>query len=165
MIVSLIAAIAHGGVLGRDNVMPWHLPADLKHFRALTVGKPIIMGRRTFESLGGRLLPERLNIILTRDTAFRVDGAVVANDVAAALAAAEPAGEVMIIGGAEVYRLFLARAQRLYLTEIDAAIDGDTYFPSYDRDDWTEIAREHRPADARNSYAVDFVEYRRTRAR
>ncbi|MGF1546143.1 MAG: dihydrofolate reductase [Thiotrichales bacterium] len=165
MIVSLIAAVAHNGVLGRDNQMPWHLPADLKHFRALTLGKPIIMGRRTFESLGRKLLPGRLNIILTRAAAFQVDGAVVAHSVEQALAAAEPAPEVMIIGGAEVYRLFYARAQHLYLTEIDAAIDGDTHFPEIARSDWVEIARTHRPADAANPYPMDFVEYQRAAMR
>ena len=144
MIVTLVVARAANGVIGRDGGLPWHLPADLKHFKALTLGKPVIMGRRTFVSIG-RPLPGRHNIVLTRDAAWAADGVTVAADLAAALAAAA-ADEAMIIGGAAVYAAALPLATRVHLTEVDAAPAGDTILPPLDPAAWRETARAAHPA-------------------
>lgn len=148
-------------VIGAGNRMPWHLPADLKHFRALTMGKPIVMGRKTFESIGGKPLPGRLNIVLTRDPGLKAEGVRVVTSIAEALGAAGGAEELMVIGGAEVYRQFLALAQRVHLTEIDATFDGDAYFPQLPAAQWREADRQTVPADERNAYTMDFVVYER----
>ncbi len=143
--VTLVVARAANGVIGRDGGLPWHLPADLRHFRALTLGKPVIMGRRTFVSIG-RPLPGRHNIVLTRDPAWIADGVTVAADLGAALAAAGAVDEAMIIGGAAVYAAALPRATRVSLTEVDAAPDGDTILPPFDPVAWRETARVAHPA-------------------
>lgn len=161
MIISLIAAMASNGVIGRDNQMPWHLPADFKHFKALTLGKPIIMGRKTFESIGSRPLPGRTNVVVTRDTAFQAEGCVVVHDVEAALVAEPDAAEVMIIGGTNLYTQLLPRADRLYLTEVHAEVEGDASFPPIDCKRWREMSREDHPADARHSHSYSFVRYER----
>ncbi len=145
MIVSLVVARAANGVIGRDGGLPWHLPADLKHFKALTLGKPIVMGRRTFASIG-RPLPGRHNIVLTRG-AWSADGVTVVPDLAAALAAAGTVPEVAIIGGAAVYAAALPLADRVYLTEVHAAPAGDTVLPPFDAAAWTETAREDHAAE------------------
>jgi dihydrofolate reductase len=139
--VTIIAAIAANGIIGKDNKMPWHLPEDLKHFKALTMGHPMIMGRKTWESLPGRL-PGRPHIVVSRDPGYRAAGAAVVNSLAAAIAAAGDADEVFVIGGAELYAQALAVADRLQLTEIDAEFDGDTRFPTWNRSDWRETARQ-----------------------
>jgi len=143
--VTLIVARAENGVIGRDGRLPWHLPADLRRFKALTMGAPMIMGRRTFESLPG-LLPGRRHIVLTRDAAWREEGAERAATVAEALAlAGEP--RVSVIGGAEIFRLFLALADRVELTEVHADVEGDTSLPAFEAADWREVARETHAAE------------------
>lgn len=142
MIVFVLAR-ARNGVIGRDGKLPWHLPADLKHFKAQTMGKPMIMGRKTFESFPAPL-PGRRHIVLTRDPHWAAEGAEVAHDVDAALALAGP-GDVAIIGGAEIFALFLPRADRIELTEIDAAPEGDAMVPAFTG--WRELSREAYPAE------------------
>lgn len=139
----LIYARADNGVIGRDNALPWRLPADLKRFKALTIGKPIIMGRKTFESLPG-LLPGRRHIVLTRDASWAADGAEVAASVDAALALAGT-GEVAVVGGAEIYRLFLPLAERVELTEVHGDFAGDTVMPPLGPE-WRESMREEHDA-------------------
>ena len=156
--VTIIAAVAANGVIGKDNRMPWHLSEDLKHFKALTMGHPMIMGRKTWESLPGRL-PGRPHIVVTRNAGYRAEGATVAPSLAAAIAAAD-SNEVFVIGGGQLYAEALAIADRLQLTEIDAEFAGDTRFPLYDRSRWHEVSRE-RHASA-NGLAYAFVTYERT---
>lgn len=155
-IVTLVVATAVGGVIGRDNRMPWHLPADLAHFKRVTIGKPIVMGRKTFASIG-RALPGRRNVVITRDRAFHAEGVIAAHSLDEALAACGDAPEVMVIGGGEVYAAALPHARRIHRTEVHADVDGDTRFPTLDPSQWHEIARESRPADERNAHAVSFV--------
>lgn len=146
--VFLVVAVATNGVIGKDGALPWHLPADLRHFKALTTGKPMIMGRKTFESLPG-LLPGRRHIVLTRDTGWAEDGAEVARSPEEAIALAN-APHIAVIGGAEIYRQFLPHADRIEWTEVAAEPDGDTCFPAFDRGEWAETAREEHPADGRS---------------
>lgn len=155
MIVSMISAMAKNGVIGKDNQMPWHLPADFAWFRRCTMGKPIIMGRKTFESIG-RPLPGRLNIVITRQE-LTIDGAEVVSsiDEAISLAAAKHE-EVMIIGGGSIYESCLSLANRLYLTLVDENIEGDTCFPDIGQG-WNEGYREHYDADEKNAYGMDFI--------
>lgn len=140
----LVVARADNGVIGRGGTLPWRLPADLRHFKRLTTGKPMIMGRRTFDSLPG-LLPGRRHIVLTRDRAWSAEGADVAHDEEAALRLAN-APEIAIIGGADIFAMFMPRASRIELTEVHAAPDGDTSLAAPDARDWTETAREDHPA-------------------
>lgn len=154
--VALIAAMTPTGVIGRDNGLPWHLPDDLRRFKSLTMGKPIVMGRRTFESIG-RPLPGRRNIVLSRHAIALPEGVIVARDWPAALAAAAGAPEIMVIGGAEVYGLALAEAQRLYLTIVHGALQGDAHFPAIDARQWREVERSEHPADDRHAYALTFL--------
>ena len=140
--IVLVVARADNGVIGRDGGLPWHLPADLKRFKALTLGAPMIMGRRTFESLPG-LLPGRRHIVLTRDRDWRTDGAEVAHSVEEALALAGE--EASVIGGAEVFALFLPHADRVELTEVHASPDGDTVMPAFEG--WREVTREEHAAE------------------
>jgi dihydrofolate reductase len=151
--VSLIAAVASNGVIGSDNSLPWQLPEDLKHFKALTLGHPVIMGRKTHESIG-RPLPGRRNIVISRNAAFSAKGCETAASLDAALAAcAGTTDEVFVIGGAQIYAGALAKAQRLYLTEIGAEYPGDAYFPEFDRNTWRETAREL----SRTESGIDFA--------
>lgn len=154
--LSIIAALASNRVIGRDNRLPWHLPADLAHFKRLTLGKPILMGRKTWESLPG-LLPHRTHIVVTRNPAFVADGALVAANLDQALQLAGDVDEVMIIGGANLYAQTLPIANRLYLTLVDAEVDGDALFPPLDDTAWNEVAREQHDADERHAYAYAFV--------
>ena len=162
MHLALIAALDRNGLIGRDNALPWHLPADLQHFKRTTLGKPIVMGRKTWESLG-RPLPGRHNIVLTRDPGYTAEGATVVTSVDAALAAAGDVDEVMVIGGAALYATLLPRADRLYLTRIDAAFEGDAWFPEVDPGDWREVAREAHAPDERNAHAYSFITLERVR--
>lgn len=153
----LIAAIASNGVIGRDGGMPWRLPEDLKHFKRLTVGHPVIMGRRTWESLGRKALPERENIVVTRSKGFEAPGAAVANSLEAALALCAGEALAFVIGGGELYKAALPLAAGLVLTEIHKAYEGDARFPQYDRSRWRETQREgHAAADGTK---FDFVRY------
>jgi dihydrofolate reductase len=156
--IVLILARAANGVIGAQGKLPWHIPTDLKHFKALTLGKPMIMGRKTFESLPG-LLPGRRHIVLTRDPLWQAEGAQVARDVGHALALAGE-GEVAVIGGAEIYALFLPLATRIELTEVHAQFAGDAVMPAFGKH-WREVAREEHTADnSRPAFA--FVTLRRT---
>ena len=156
MTISLIAAIANNGVIGKGNTLLWKLPADMKHFRDLTIGKPIIMGRKTYESIG-RPLPERVNIILTRDKNYLLEGCIVAHSVDEALQKCNGYEEAMVIGGGEIYKLFFPLAKRTYLTSVDHDFDGDTYFPEFSKEEWRETFREHHEPDDKNSYPHTFI--------
>lgn len=156
--VILIAAVARNGVIGRENALPWRLKADLAHFKARTMGHPVLMGRKTWESLG-RPLPGRRNLVLTRDAGYCAEGAEVFTSLDCALGATT--GKLFVIGGAEIYRAALHRADVLDLTEVDAEVDGDAFFPEFDRSAFREVSREHRAADAENEFGFDFAEYRR----
>ncbi len=156
MIISLIAAMDRNRLIGAENRLPWHIPADLQHFKALTMGKPIIMGRRTFESVG-RPLPGRHNIVVTSDSAFGAEGCTVVHSVDQALAAASRHPEAMVIGGAALYGQLLARAQRMYLTLVDGAFEGDVYFPIWPTREWCEVQRQDYQPDQRNPYPFSFV--------
>ena len=153
--ISLIVAMAENRVIGRDNDLPWRLPDDMRHFVALTRGKPIVMGRKNFESIG-RALPNRQNIVMTRDTAWQAEGCTVVHDAKAALAAAGDVPEIAIIGGAEIYKAFLPIADRIELTRVRATIEGDTLFPAFEGPDWALQQTTHHPADAEHAYAMDF---------
>ncbi|BDX05410.1 type 3 dihydrofolate reductase [Planctobacterium marinum] len=156
MKISMIAAMAKNRIIGSDNQMPWHLPADLKHFKAVTLGKPVIMGRKTFESIG-RPLPGRLNIVISR-SGFNAEGVTVVSTPDAALEAAGDVPEVMIIGGGVIYDLFLSKATRLYLTFIDLEVAGDTKFPDYEQvAKWLEVESETHQADDKNPNNYCFV--------
>lgn len=158
--IVIVAALARNGVIGRDNGLPWRLKADLQHFRALTMGHPIVMGRNTWASLG-RPLPGRRNMVVTRDAGFRPQGAEVFGSPDAAIAAAAGADRIFVIGGAQLYASLLARAERLVLTEVWADVEGDAHFPIFDRGDFVEERRDPRQADTENEFDFDFVEYRR----
>ncbi|MHB8741518.1 MAG: dihydrofolate reductase [Sulfuricaulis sp.] len=156
--ISLIAAMAENRVIGANNALPWRLPADLKRFRKLTSGHHIIMGRRNYESIG-KPLPNRTNIIVTRNANYLAPGCIMRNSIEEALTAVQNDSEVFIIGGAEIYRQTIDRADRLYLTLIHATIPGDTYFPEYDQHQWREIDREDHVADEINPHAYSYLTY------
>jgi dihydrofolate reductase len=158
--ISIIVALAENGVIGSDNRLPWHLPDDLKRFKALSLGKPIVMGRRTFESIG-RPLPGRTNIVVSRRPGLAIEGTVVAQSLDAALAAAGTAPEVVIIGGAEIFRQALPRTDLIHLTRVHARVAGDVVFPDLDPGKWRETAVEHHAADERHQYAFTFVTLQR----
>ena len=161
--VSLIAALDRNHAIGRDNELPWRLPDDLKRFKALTLGKPVLMGRKTAESLG-RALPGRLNLVLTRSGRVPFEGmqAVATVDEALAAAAGQGAAELCVIGGGEVYALMLPHAQVMHLTHVDTVVeDADAFFPAFDAADWVEIARDVHGPDDRHAQAYAFVDYRR----
>lgn len=139
--LSLIVAIAKNGVIGKDNTLPWHLPEDLKRFRALTTGHHIIMGRKTYESLG-RLLPGRTTVIVSRNADYKVEGALTAGSLEAAVALCKDDNEAFIIGGAELYKDALKLANKLYITQIDLEVQGDAFFPEFDKSAWKETLRE-----------------------
>jgi dihydrofolate reductase len=162
--VSLIAAVADNGVIGRDGRLPWHLPADLRRFRELTTGHHVIMGRRTHESIG-RPLPGRTNVVLSRNPAYRPDGCRVVASLEAALEIARTAGddEVFVIGGSDVFEAALPAADRIYLTRVHASIPGDVAFPALDSTRWAEASREEHAADARHAHAMSFLVLERRR--
>jgi dihydrofolate reductase len=162
MKISIVVAMDTNGVIGRDNGLPWHLPADLQHFKRTTMGKPILMGRKTYESIG-RPLPGRTNIVITRDTAYRAAGCVVVNSIDAALQAAGGQDEIMVIGGAEFYRQALPQTDTIYLTRIHATFSGDTFFPELKAADWREVERSDHAADSRNPHDYSFIRLDRVR--
>lgn len=161
-IIALVVAIGENGAIGKDGNLPWRLSSDLKFFRKVTLGKPVIMGRRTYESLG-RLLDQRVNIILTRQTDYTVPGAIVAHSLGKALAAGAgaaeqgKAGEVAVIGGADVFREVLPFARRIYLTEVKARPEADTWFPEFDKAEWREVSREPHQPGPKDDYPFSFV--------
>ncbi|MGH2537668.1 MAG: type 3 dihydrofolate reductase [Candidatus Promineifilaceae bacterium] len=156
MLISLIAALDRNRVIGREGAMPWRLPADLRRFKKITLGKPLIMGRKTHQAIG-RPLSGRLNIVLTRSRSFTTPGCVVVHSLEQALAAAGGAAEVIGIGGGEVYRHMLPLAGRIYLTFVEGEFEGDATFPAWDPAEWRAIEQESVPADAQNAYATEFV--------
>jgi len=149
-------------VIGRGNSLPWHLPADLQHFKRLTIGKPIVMGRRTWESLPG-VLPNRRHIVITRQSSYQADGAETAPDLQQAIELAGCVDEMMIVGGAMLYKLALPIADQLYMTLVDADIEGDASFPEFDLSLWQEVSRDHFPPDENNRYGMQFVQLIRKR--
>ena len=159
-LVSILVATDERGAIGRDGGLPWHLPNDLKRFKALTMGKPIVMGRKTWDSIG-RPLPGRQNIVITRQAGYAAAGVTIVRSLAAALAAAGKAEEVCVIGGAEIYRLALPMTERIHLTRIHATVPADTFFPELDPQEWREAGREPHPADDRHAYAYSFIELQR----
>jgi len=166
MTVSIIAIVASNGVIGRDNTLPWHMSTDLKHFKQLTMGHHMIMGRKTWDSIGRRPLPGRPHIIVTRHE-LAIEGAQVAHSVDEALAVAVAAGdsEPFICGGAEIYRQSLHLATRMYITQIHAEIEGDALFPEFDDvSEWQLVDREDFEADAKNDYPFSFLTYERIRS-
>jgi dihydrofolate reductase len=164
MMITLVAALDRNRAIGRDGAMPWHLSDDLKRFKALTLGKPVLMGRRTALAIG-RPLPGRPNLVLTRASGAPFDGQTAVHSLDEAIARAGNS-ELMVIGGGEVYALALPRATRMYLTEIDTTTpDADTFFPAFNPNEWREVSREHHPADAKHPLAFDFVDYERAHDR
>ncbi|MBB6638376.1 dihydrofolate reductase [Cohnella thailandensis] len=161
MTITLIAAVAQNGVIGIDNALPWRLPADMKFFKSETVGKPVLMGRKTFESLG-KPLKDRTNIILSRTLGQAPEGCVL---VRSAEEAVEKFGhdELMVIGGAEIYRQLIGRADRLVLTEVGASFEGDAYFPEFDRSEWVLVSRTEGIRDEKNVHPHAFCVYERKR--
>ncbi|HEY5019895.1 MAG TPA: dihydrofolate reductase [Steroidobacteraceae bacterium] len=154
--IALVVAIADNGVIGRDGGLPWHLPDDLKHFKSVTLGKPLLMGRRTFESIG-KPLPGRRNLVLTRGTLAIADGVETVASIDAARALVADASELCVIGGAAVFAQLLPEATRIYLTRVHGEVEGDVHFPPWDAAHWRETERLEHPADARHAYAMSFV--------
>jgi dihydrofolate reductase len=156
MRLSLIVAMDETGVIGRDGRLPWRQPADLMHFKVLTMGKPILMGRKTFDSIG-KPLPGRTNLVLTRDAAWTREGAIAVRSLDDAVERSSGAPELMVIGGAEVFRLALPQARRIYLTRIHARVQGDTHFPPLDWSSWREVERQPFAADEKHAFAMTFL--------
>jgi len=160
MIISIIAAMGNQRVIGANNTLPWHLPADMQWFRKCTMGKPIIMGRTTFESIG-KPLPGRKNVVVTRNTAYRVEGALVVHSLEQAIEVLQDEAEAMIIGGSNIYSQALNFADRLYLTEIHEDFVGDSWFPEFDMTQWSLLSREDHQVDEKNHYNYSFVSLQR----
>ena len=156
--LSLIAAMDDNRLIGSNNKLPWHLPADLAFFKKMTMGKPIVMGRKTFASIG-KPLPGRRNIVITRDDGFVAAGCEVAHSIDDAMALCRDSDEVMLIGGASLYEQTLARASTLYITRIHASFDGDTWFPDFENDAWRAVNREDHDADHSNPHAYSFIKF------
>jgi dihydrofolate reductase len=165
MTISLIAALTKNHIIGKNNDLPWHLPDDMKYFMQTTKAHHVIMGRKNYESIPDKFrpLPNRTNIVVTRQKNFHAPGCKVVHSISDAIAIAKAAGEneLFIIGGSEIYALGMPHADQLYLTEIDTTLDGDTQFPSFAATEWQEVSRTHHAADARHAYAFDFVLYKK----
>lgn len=157
MIISMIAAMTKQRVIGINNTLPWKLPNDMKWFRQHTLGKPIIMGRKTFESFGAKPLPERKNIIISRDENYQAPDSIVVHSIDEALKVAGDVREVMIIGGASFYEQMLPLAERLYLTLVDTDIEGDAWFPEFEVENWLEIEKQKHAKNDKNPFAHEFV--------
>jgi dihydrofolate reductase len=158
--LSIICAMDQNRLIGNNNELPWHLPADLAFFKRTTLGKPVLMGRKTYESIG-RPLPGRQNIIITRDRDYQVDGCDSCQSIDAALELAADQEEIMLIGGASLYQQTLDRAQKLYLTRIHTSFEGDAWFPEFDPEDWLEDWHEDHYSDEKNKYDFSFIQYSR----
>jgi dihydrofolate reductase len=161
--LSVVVAADERGGIGRGGGLPWHLPEDLKRFKAITMGKPIVMGRRTWDSIG-RPLPGRRSIVVSRQAGLAIEGAEVVGSLEQALRAASDAPEVCVIGGAELYRLALPRAEVVHLTRVHATVEADTFLPALDPSDWKEVSSERHEADERHAHPYSFVTLRRIRA-
>jgi dihydrofolate reductase len=160
MRLSLVVAVARNGVIGRDNQLPWRLPDDLAYFKRVTMGHPVVMGRRTWQSIG-KPLPGRTNIVVTHDPGFRAPGCVVAHSLDEAWRAAQGADEACVIGGTSLFAETLPLADVIHLTEVEADVEGDTYFPQFDRSAWKETEVERHAADARHAYPFRIVRLER----
>lgn len=156
MIISLIAAMDRNRLIGNNNQLPWHLPADFAHFKSVTMGKPVVMGRKTWESIG-RPLPGRTNIVLTRNPETRFEGAVCVTSFEAAMAVVPDVEEIMVIGGSTIYEMLLPIADRMYITFVEGEFEGDAWFPEFDENEWRESECQRRPADENNIYDCRFV--------
>lgn len=156
-LITMIAAMDKNRVIGSDNQMPWHLPDDLKFFKAKTSGKPVIMGRRTFESIGSRPLPNRRNLVITRDVSYRVEGAEIFDSIERAIGSCSASEEIIIMGGGQLYQQMMPLADKLYITLVDAEVEGDTLFPQWNLDEWIETGRNTHSKDAKHAFAFDFV--------
>lgn len=156
MRITAIVAMSENRVIGKDNQLPWHLPADLHHFKRLTMGKPILMGRKTHQSIG-KALPGRCNVVITRDIDFKASGCVVTNSIATALAAASYSEEVFVIGGATLYQQMLPKLKRIYLTLVHKQFEGDAFFPELNPTDWQEVRRVDHAPDESNQYPYSFI--------
>ena len=163
MIISLIAALTENRVIGKSNDLPWHLPDDMKYFMQTTSGHHVVMGRKNYESIPAKFrpLPNRANIVITRQEEYTAPGCMVVNSIPEAIDIAidNHEAEVFIIGGAEIYSQSLALANRLYLTEIQTSLEGDAFFPIFDKPEWSELSRRHHPKDEKHTFAFDFVVY------
>ena len=157
--ISIIVAMDRNRLIGAGSSIPWHLPRDLKRFRQITMGKPVVMGRKTYDSIPARFrpLPGRHNIVLSRNKAYVAPGCSVTHDLESAVLAAGEVEEIMIGGGAFIYRMFLPQTRRIYLTRIDGLFEGDTYFPPFDIEDWQITADEYHAADPANPYSMRFM--------
>jgi dihydrofolate reductase len=164
MIVSAIVAVSQNGVIGKDNDLPWHLPTDMKYFKRTTLGHHVIMGRKNFLAMG-RPLPGRTNVVITRNPTFTANGCLVVHSVEEALQRAERNGEkeVFVIGGGEIYAASMALWDRLYLTRVEAEIEGDVFFPEWEESDWHKVHEEAFPADEQNEYPFTILRYERRR--
>ena len=161
-LLSQIVAMTRDNVIGRDNAMPWHLPDDLQRFKALTMGKPMLMGRKTFEAIG-KPLPGRTSLVLTRHPSWHAAGVTAVRTLDEAFETIGSVPELCVVGGAEIYRLTLPVTQRIHLTRIDASIPGDTVFPAFDMSEWRETERIEHAADARHAHAMTFITLERSR--
>jgi len=153
--LAIIVSVAENGVIGSGNQLPWRLPDDLKRFKALSLGKPIVMGRKTYDSIG-RPLPGRLNIIVSRRGDLRIEGCTIVSSLSDAIAAAGNVEEIVIVGGADIYRQVLPQVQTIHLTRVHATVPGDVYFPELAPDEWHEVATEYHPADDRHAHSFTF---------
>ena len=160
--IAIIVAMAENNVIGHNNGLPWHIPEDLKYFKKITTGHPIVMGRKTFESIG-RPLPNRINIVVTSDQNWNADGVIVSHSIDEAFrlgareAEAVGVDELMVIGGANLYRQVIDKADRMYLTQIHAVVDGDTVFPAFDKSDWIEVSRIEKSTDTGNNHNYSYI--------
>jgi len=162
MLISLVVAVSQNGVIGAENDLPWSLPADLRHFKTLTTGHHIVMGRKTYASIG-RPLPKRANLVISRQQGLQIAGATVCNSAEQALEVAKVNGETefFVIGGASIYEMFLPMAHRIFYTEVGASVEGSVYFPRWDKGAWEAKLLGTHPADARNEHPMKFWEYSR----
>lgn len=160
MKISLIVAFDENRLIGRDNGLPWHLPADLKHFKTLTMGHHMIMGRKTFESIG-KPLPGRTSVIITRQTDYHADGCIVTQNFTEAMMQCSGQEEIFIIGGAQIFECTLPLADTLYITQIHHTFEGDTFFPEIKSSEWEEISRERHEGDEKNQWSYSFITYKK----
>lgn len=158
--LSFIVAMDRNRLIGNNNQLPWHLPADLAHFKQTTMGKPVLMGRKTYESIG-RPLPGRLNIVLTRSPDLKIEGVEVAQSLEQAQALTDDGQELMVIGGGTIYTMLLDKARRIYLTQVDGEFEGDAWFPAIDMEQWREVESVEREADDKNAYKCRFITLQR----
>ena len=159
--ISLIAAMDKNNIIGQENDMPWHLPDDLKFFKKNTQNKTVIMGRKTFESIGSRPLPNRRNIVISRNDTFDTNGADLYHSIEQAIQSCQQTEEVMIIGGGQLYKIMLPYANKLYITHVNAELTGDTYFPNWSKNEWQEITNEPHPIDEKHNYSFIFKTYQK----